>query len=503
MASMTAEELRAEIVATNIQVQAEKDRATQLLAESKQADERQRLRRELGARRADLASQREDNHLEAEYRRVVDADRAGDHLPGSVSQASMAAKACVSSARGEECMCFGHSVAKGEYLWKLQQMSWLHTALRQRGHTQVYSDDFQVGIYIFDFVYNLWGSDLGNATQNGSLAIRVRAKDAVAIRHSIYVKKRGGDFVQWGTTCDEIHDPLLDTISGEKFYGPDVHLTDGLEPAQVGVFGLAHKQLLQSEWVEDDALTVKFVLEVLTDDGEDFARAVEAKPVEVPQGTIVRDMQALLEKGTCSDVEFRVQGEVIHAHSAILCTRSEVFEKQLSSGMQESMSKVVTIEDSDVTTFKAFLRYLYTDSLPTVEELAVEPPGAPAKDGVSRQLSRVQDLWAMSHKYQVTRLQRWCEAQLCQQLNASDVCSVLCQAHIFEAKQLEKACLSFITEHTAEVLRLPAYSDLITKWPEIAIKVHLFSAGLPDTEAAAIVQASKVRRLENGKETTS
>ena len=33
-----------------------------------------------------------------------------------------------------------------------------------------------------------------------------------------------------------------------------------------GIFGLTHKQLLDSEWVENDSLTVKFELEVRPDD---------------------------------------------------------------------------------------------------------------------------------------------------------------------------------------------------------------------------------------------
>ena len=36
-------------------------------------------------------------------------------------------------------------------------------------------------------------------------------------------------------------------------------------PSQ-GIFGLSHKQLLGSEWVENDSLTVKFELEVRPDD---------------------------------------------------------------------------------------------------------------------------------------------------------------------------------------------------------------------------------------------
>ena len=104
---------------------------------------------------------------------------------------------------------------------------------------------------------------------------------------------------------------------------------------------------------------------------------------------------------------------------------------------------------------------------------------------------------------QVERLQRWCEAQLCKQLSAEQVCDILRQAHVFEATQLEKACLSYIKDNSAQVLRLQAYSDLMSKWPEVALKVQLFATGVSESEAAAIVQARKVRRLNDGAERTS
>ena len=101
----------------------------------------------------------------------------------------------------------------------------------------------------------------------------------------------------------------------------------------------------------------------------------------------------------------------------------------------------------------------------------------------------------MSHKYQVARLHGWCEAKLCRELSVSQVCSILCQAYLLQAKELEKACISFIKDHTSEVFTLPAYAELVKKWPQIGLKVSLFSAGVSEAEAAAALNA-----LENPQE---
>ena len=207
---------------------------------------------------------------------------------------------------------------------------------------------------------------------------------------------------------------------------------------------------------------------------------------EVPEPTMSKDMQMLLEGCQCSDVTFMVQDEEIQAHSQVLCARSEVFSKQLTGGMRESISKVIVIPDCDVATFRAFLQFLYTDRLPDDQELLASVTSSESgNESGGPQQSEIQALLAVSHKYQVKRLRLWCEAKLSDSLSTSGVYCMLCQAHLLQAKQLEKACLAFIKEHAGQVLTLPAYVDLVKSWPKIGVMVSLFSAGVSDAELSA------------------
>ena len=45
-------------------------------------------------------------------------------------------------------------------------------------------------------------------------------------------------------------------------------------------------------------------------------------------------------------------------------------------------------------------------------------------------------------------------------------------------RRSSKACLEHIRDHTAEVVKLPAYDELIRAWPEIALKINFFMMGL-------------------------
>ena len=98
-------------------------------------------------------------------------------------------------------------------------------------------------------------------------------------------------------------------------------------------------------------------------------------------------------------------------------------------------------------------------------------------------------LLAVSHKYEVKRLQLWCEAKISEEINELQVCSILCQAHLLQAKQLEKACLSFIKEHAGQVLTMPAYAELVKEWPQVALKVSLCAAGVSEADALAALDA--------------
>merc|ERR1712083_813673 len=192
--------------------------------------------------------------------------------------------------------------------------------------------------------------------------------------------------------------------------------------------------------------------------------------VKVPSGTLAANLLSLLGDGKCSDVTFIVEGVHMKAHSQILCARSEVFDRQLNGGMRESVSKEVVVQDCDAVSFKAMLQFLYSDDFTCIEKLAQTHRASDGSNGHNDRMSLLQGVLALSHRYQVTRLRKWCEQQLCQSLSTSDVCTVLCQAHLYQARQLEESCLRFIQAHKAAVVVTEAFGRLATEWPQVMLK---------------------------------
>lgn len=375
-------------------------------------------------------------------------------------------------------------VAKAEYVWKVKDFSWLVEALRFEVETQIVSKTLTAGCSEFMFQYTPAGGD------EGTLAIWHCEGDTdekgVTFRYRIYVRRRGGDFVQWGDTRN-ICMPNED--ASRTPFGPDVPTDGGASPQ--GVFGLSHEALLKSEWVEDDTLTVRFELEVrlpISYNHLEDSLEIEAT-VKVPSTTIATDLLSSLDTGRCSDVTILVDGETIKAHSLILCSRSDVFDKLLNGGMRESVSKQVQIEDCSALTFKAVLRFLYTDDLACMNEAMDK-----ATQGDQSSATWLQNVLAVSHKYALVRLQAWCEQKLCGCIAINEVCSILCQAHLYDAKQLASACLNFIRENYATVMVTEKFGTLAREWPEVILKINLCTAGVSEARAKPAIEASGKRK---------
>ena len=87
---------------------------------------------------------------------------------------------------------------------------------------------------------------------------------------------------------------------------------------------------------------------------------------------------------------------------------------------------------------------------------------------------------AAAHKYGVTRLLRWCEQQLCEQLTPASAVSLLELARLYEASQLRLGCLQVMKAHMGEVVTRPEFAALSQ---EALVLFHRHCAGVDPEEA--------------------
>ena len=100
----------------------------------------------------------------------------------------------------------------------------------------------------------------------------------------------------------------------------------------------------------------------------------------------------MAESKHSTDVELVIRRLTFFAHKVILAARSPVFAAMLTSGMTESITNRIKIDDVAPTTFKQFLKFLYTGVYTTE---ACSP-------------HKIQALFQVADKYQVDTLKQIC-----------------------------------------------------------------------------------------------
>lgn len=536
---LTAEQLRARIEEQRALQATLTAQGEDALREIGEAEERQRLRRQL-----DVEETR-SSHLGAvlysrqRRRRSIDRDEAGA-LPSEESTFAKPKPQPTPGALAKTTTSYASNVVKRDFVWEVSGLSWLEQQLAQEGRECTSSDIFHVHPNDSDskyvLVYSPRGASLLHADANvcdessdwdiykfrdflffdenlrGTLAL-VRGADSFGTNlcYRFFVRDARGDFRPWGE-ARRVAVPARDHVAC-FVGGPD------LETEAKGLFGLTFEELLGSEWVVDDSITFKVEIEesvVFSHPSAvpqirlgkaDVTFEQKTPSVEVPPSTLQADLLSLLIEGRHSDVSIEaVYGEAapvtFSAHTNILSQRSDVFAAAFSHEMRESATRTLTVTDVPPPALKALLHFLYTDDfdevLKVLREEATHAAGTDAGDAASssagsssaapiscapedaqQSIAQLQAVLAAAHKYGVLRLLRWAEGQLCDKLSCEMACSLLSLAHVYGATELERNCLAFMKANMANVVKRAEFAALP---PEALVKFNMHCAGIEPSE---------------------
>ncbi|CAL5047571.1 unnamed protein product [Urochloa decumbens] len=161
-------------------------------------------------------------------------------------------------------------------------------------------------------------------------------------------------------------------------------------------------------------------------------------PVVVPpKSDLQKDLAELLWSKQGADVTIEVGGETFHAHKWLLAARSspEFREKFFGPTTQKKTSAAthihIQIDDMEPEVFKSLLHFMYTDTLPKIDD----------EEALSRMASC---LLAAADRYKLEKLMAMCEEILCERVDMSTVEAslALCEQHNCPA--LNAACMEFL-----------------------------------------------------------
>ncbi|XP_030451254.1 BTB/POZ and MATH domain-containing protein 3-like [Syzygium oleosum] len=189
-----------------------------------------------------------------------------------------------------------------------------------------------------------------------------------------------------------------------------------------------------SHYIKDDCLTLQCTVGVVKARLEGPRRY----RVAVPPSDMGRGLNALLDSGLGTDINFVVGDEIFKAHKMILAARSPVFRAQFFGPVGDRNIKQLVVEDVDPSIFKAMLEFIYTDEFPDVGEIA---------GSTSRFASTnvVLHLVAAADRYGLNRLRLLCESKLGKQITIVTVATILALADQHQFPNLKAMCLKFAT----------------------------------------------------------
>ncbi|XP_039827210.1 BTB/POZ and MATH domain-containing protein 6-like [Panicum virgatum] len=131
--------------------------------------------------------------------------------------------------------------------------------------------------------------------------------------------------------------------------------------------------LENSEHLSNDCFKISCDI-IIPDELRTENRIIAAPPLAsslaVPPSYLDRHLGDLLVSKEGADITFQVAGEEFSAHKFLLVARSRVFKAELWGAMKEGATTgdCVRVDGMLPQVFKALLHFVYTDSLPRMEE---------------------------------------------------------------------------------------------------------------------------------------
>ncbi|KAK3120546.1 hypothetical protein QOZ80_9AG0689750 [Eleusine coracana subsp. coracana] len=195
----------------------------------------------------------------------------------------------------------------------------------------------------------------------------------------------------------------------------------------LGVNQFIRRKNLESFYLKDDSFSIRCDVTVVK---KIRAHATSLDSVTIPPSDLHLHLRDLLESKDGGDVTFEVGGQLFDAHRYMLAARSLVFKAELFGPMKGDTASRIRIDDMEARVFQSMLYFIYTDSLPEVED--------------SDKIVMAQHLLVAADRYNLVRLKLICEDVLSSNIDKSIAASTLVLAEQHGCLGLKKACFKFL-----------------------------------------------------------
>ncbi|CAN6342965.1 unnamed protein product [Urochloa humidicola] len=196
-------------------------------------------------------------------------------------------------------------------------------------------------------------------------------------------------------------------------------------------------------------------------------------PSGPPPPDLPRHLGELLQSEAGADITFAVSGKSFAAHKNILAARSPVFKAEFFGAMEEQSAQRVEIPDMEPAVFKAMLRFIYTDMVPSELDDKQQPEEAEEEEetAAATVMAMAQHLLVAADRYGLDRLKVICEQRLILGIDIETAATTLALADRHNISVLKAKCIEFIAGRSAEnldaVMETEGYKHLEASSPSV------------------------------------
>ncbi|XP_057324851.1 speckle-type POZ protein-like [Microplitis mediator] len=148
---------------------------------------------------------------------------------------------------------------------------------------------------------------------------------------------------------------------------------------------------------------------------------------------MAHDYTELYNTKMCSDTIINVGDKEFQAHKIILMARSPVLAAMFSHDMIEKKENKISIPDVTPEIFEKVLKYIYTDEVNDLNEIA-------------------DDLLEVADKYQLRSLKEMCQESLSKTLTVKNALKIMTLADLHSAKDLLEFTIDYMASKIKDII---------------------------------------------------
>ncbi|KAL5220487.1 hypothetical protein ABZP36_025200 [Zizania latifolia] len=211
-------------------------------------------------------------------------------------------------------------------------------------------------------------------------------------------------------------------------------------------------------YIKEDCLIIECVVTVIKK--PQLSNPTVYSEIKVQTSGLSDHYGKLLLEQEGADVTFVVEGEKIAAHKIVLAARSPVFKAELYGQMKEKNARRITVRDMRPHVFRALLRFIYTDSLPDMDDLG----GDDYSDMIGL-------LLVAADRYAMDSMKSQCERILSELLDVKTLAVTLALADKHNCSGLKDVCIEFIAASNKmdAIVATKGYADLKRACPSVLV----------------------------------